>query len=274
MIRADLVINLEKIDRQIANNAETDNKRVLQDLENKKKLLELRASTTIEYEDTLQNEKTEILSREIGFLKELKNYELLNFDKLFIYLMNDNEQLKDSSEFFKTLNLKLMEELTKSEIANNAYSVGNEKLEAEFINNYTKTFNKIKSIIIDANQARIDELTTTNSEIDDIDKFLDTVEPLKELELNNLREVIEKNEVEERYKIRYAKQRHEAKLMENNSRKMVSLEELNIKDSIKNNNVAITEIKAKEVMDIASEEAKLKYLKAEEIKKLRRLFDD
>jgi len=269
MIRADLVINLEKIDRQIANNAETDNKRVLQDLENKKKLLELRASTTIEYEDTLQNEKTEILSREIGFLKELKNYELLNFDKLFIYLMNDNEQLKDSSEFFKTLNLKLMEELTKSEIANNAYSVGNEKLEAEFINNYTKTFNKIKSIIIDANQARIDQLTTTNSEIDDIDKFLDTVEPLKELELNNLREVIEKNEVEERYKIRYAKQRHEAKLMENNSRKMVSLEELNIKDSIKNNNVAITEIKAKEVMDIASEEAKLKYLKAEEIKKLR-----
>ena len=108
-------------------------------------------------------------------------------------------------------------ELTKSEIANNAYSVGNEKLEAEFINNYTKAFNEIKRIIIDANQARIDQLTTTNSEIDDIDKFLDTVEPLKELELNNLREVIEKNEVEERYKIRYAKQRHEAKLMENNS---------------------------------------------------------
>jgi len=269
MIKADLEINLEKIDRQIANNLETENKRILQELENKKRLLELRASTTIEYESSLQHEKTEILSREIGFLTELKNYELLNFDKLFIYLMNDNEQLKDSSEFFKTLNLKLMEELTKSEIANNAYSVGNEKLEAEFINNYTKAFNEIKRIIIDANQARIDQLTTTNSEIDDIDKFLDTVEPLKEIELNNLREIIEKNEVEERYKIRYAKQRHEAKLLENNSRKMVSLEELNIKNSIKDNNVAITEIMAKETMDIAIEEAKLKYSKAEETKKLR-----
>jgi len=49
MIKADLEINLEKVDRQIANNVEMDNKKVFQDLENKKKLLELRASTTIEF---------------------------------------------------------------------------------------------------------------------------------------------------------------------------------------------------------------------------------
>jgi hypothetical protein len=123
--------------------------------------------------------------------------------------------------------------------------------------------------MIEANQARIEQLSVINLELDEINKFLDTVEPLKEIELNKLRQSIEENEIKERYKIKYAKAEHEQKLAHNNYIQAVGLEEINYKTQLSENNRDITNVKNKETFDKTVEEAKKKYHKADEIYKLR-----
>lgn len=269
LIEKDLAINLEKIEAEIEAIGDKKTGKVLKSIEKKRDLFVMRAKTILNYEEHIQAEKVSQLEVQIAkYEEDLKN-ELLNLDKLAVFLMNDQNQLKDTGEYFKTLNLELKSELVKSETANNGYLVKHEKLKTEYVNNYTKLFNDIKKRLIDANESQIDQLTTINAELDDIDKFLDTVEPLKEIELNKLRESVETSEVSERYKIKYSKQEHEEQLITSNHKVTVALEELNNKILLSENNKDITEIKNKETMDYSIEAAKLKYNKANEILKLR-----
>lgn len=268
-IKKDLEINLGKVDTLLENLGDKPKRREKRDLLKRKDLFTKRASTTLYVEEQLFNEYKKILNDEIEFVQKNLHAELINFDKLYEFLLSDHEQLKESGEFFKKLNIELMEQLSLSEIKNNDYLIAHEKLTIDFINDYNKEFNRLKKRLIESNIAQIDQLTTINAELDDINKFLDTVEPLKEIELNHLRESIECNEIEERYNIKFAKQDHERKLLKNNSIKDISLEEINMKNELRENDQAITEIKAKETMDKAIEQAKLKFQKAEEIKKLR-----
>lgn len=269
LINKDLQINLQKVDTELENLGENKSRKVVKSINNKRTLFTMRAETIIKYEEQIHIEKAKQIEEQIDKYQANLENELLNLDKLAVFLVNDQDQLKDTGEYFKTLNLEMKSELTKSELANNEYFVKNELLKTDYANTYTKLFNDVKRKLIESNKAQIDQLTTINAEIDDINKFLDTVEPLKEIELNKLRESIETAEVEQRYKIRYAKQNHEIKLAHNNSKKEVGLEEIKLKTLLSENNKDIAELKLKETMDKQCEEAKLKFNKANEVYKLR-----
>lgn len=269
LIDKDLQLNISKVDAEIEALGEKPNKRLVKQINKKKELFEVRATAVKDYQEQMYSEESDLLHNQIEQYEKTLQNELLNIDKLAVFLVNDQEQLKDTGEHFKSLNLDLKSELVQSEKSNNEYLIKHEKLKTEYINNYTKEFNQIKKRLIEANKSQIDQLTTINSELDDINKFLDTVEPLKEIELNKLRESIEVNEVSERYNIKYAKQEHERKIFENENRLKIGLDDIRTKIELSDNNRDITEIKIKETHDKQVEKAKQKYSKAEEIYKLR-----
>lgn len=270
LINKDLEINNEKLQKQIDELKDTKNKKMIKSINMKKDLFNIRAETVVEYEQTLLNQKIKIIEEEIAFYKKTLSTETTNIEKLTHYLQNDQDYIKHSAEFFKEINNKLAQELYHSELANNEYLVKHEKLKTEFLQNYISQFHQIKERLIHANQQQITQLKTINSELDDIDKFLDTVEPLKEIELNHLRESIEVGEIEERYQIKYAKQLHETKLLQNQLRKELALQDMATKELILEHEKQKQILNKKEHMDYIIADARLKHDKAEEIHKLRK----
>ncbi len=270
LINRDLEINNAKLQKQIDALEQKKNKKTIKSINMKKDLFNVRAETVRQYEETLMNQKISIINAEVEYYKNTYRTEMSNLDKLSKHMLNDQGMIKDTSEYFKKLNQELSIELNKSELINNEYLVKHEKLKAEFLQNYIKQFNDIKKRLIEANKKQIEQLKTINNELDDIDKFLDTVEPLKEIELNHLRESIEISEIQERYNIKYAKQDHEIKILQNLSRKDTSIQEIASKDLMSDNNKNIALVKSKEIMEKLIAKAKLKYDKAHEVNKLRK----
>ncbi len=269
LIKKDLELNISKIEEQISSLGEAKSKKLLKSIEMKRHLFELRASTTSEYEETMYADKLSLLNHEILHFEAVLKNEIYNLNKLQVFLVNDQIQLKDTVLYFKGVNVKLKSDLNKSEFNNNDYLIKHENLKNEFLNNYSKLFTDLKKRLVIANQSQLTQLSQINSELDDINKFLDTAEPLKEIELNKLRQSIEVNEIKERYNIKYAKQDHESRILENEMRTQKQLKELEVKVQIGLNNTEISLIKTKEVMDKTIEKAKLKFNKAKEIYKLR-----
>ncbi len=269
LINKDLQINLDKL--KIPKDEETENqsKNSKKTIKMKIDLFNLRASTTIKYEELILNEKVLLLENEIELLRTTLNNEITNLEKLEVFLLNDQVEIKDTGDYFKNINIATRSELNNFEFANNEYLVRHEKLKTEFIQKYTELFDAFKHSLLALNKSSIEQLTKINQEIDEINKYLDTSEPLKEIEVNKLRENIEVTEIKERYNIKYAKQAYEISLLENELKKVIASEETRIKSLILENNKAITDVKNKEILDKAIEKAKLKHHKAQEIYKLR-----
>ncbi len=269
LINKDLEINLDKLNVPDDEETENQSKNSKKTVKMKIDLFKLRASTTIKYEELILNEKVLILENEIELLRTTLNNEITNLEKLEVFLLNDQVEIKDTGDYFKNINIATRSELNNFEFANNEYLVRHEKLKTEFIRKYTDLFDGFKQSLLALNKSSIEQLTTINQEIDEINKYLDTSEPLKEIEVNKLRENIEVTEIKERYNIKYAKQEFEIKLLENQLKNNIAIEETRVKSLIVENNKDIIDIKNKEVLDKAIEKAKLKYHKAQEIYKLR-----
>ena len=269
LIDRNLQINLDKIDISKEESEENKSKNSKKTIKMKIDLFNLRASTTKKYEEFIFNEKILILKNEVNLLRTTLNNEIMNLDKLEVFLLNDQNEIKDTSDYFKNLNVTAKNELNIFELANNDYLVKHEHLKTEFIRKYTVLFDNFKRSLLSLNKASIDQLTVINQELDEINKYLDTSEPLKEIEVNKLRENIEVTEIKERYNIKYAKQQHEIKILNNELDSTIAIEETNVKSLLSENNKDITDVKNKEILDKASEKAKLKYNKADEIFKLR-----
>lgn len=269
LIQKDLEMNLSKLDAELNQVEEKQTKKIKKSIKMKIDLFNLRASTTINYEERILNEKISLLKKEIEFAEQTLSYELKNLEKLQVFLLSDQNELKDIGDYFKTINLTLKNELNNFELSNNDYLVKHEKLKTEFVKRYTTLFDDFKNKLLSSNKSSIDQLTSINQEIDEINKYLDTAEPLKEIKVNRLRETIEVNEVKERYNIRFAKQEYEIKLLLNKLENEKDIEKANIKSKISENNKEITNIKNKEIFDKALSKAKLKNEKANEVYKLR-----
>lgn len=267
LIETDRDINLDKLKATLEESEELPPK-LKKSIDMKLDIFEQRAATTIQYEETLLNEQVRLLEDEIIEVQETKRLELLNIDKLEVFLVSDQQELKDSGDHFKQINFKLLTDFNKSEFTHSEYLEKHEKLKNEYFKTFNDTFNAFKLAILEANQSTIERLGQINHEIDEINKFLDTAEPLKEIEVNNIRVDIERSEVIERYKIKYAKQDHERKQLLCNLEKEIMIEELNSKAERINDNKMITDIKNKEQFDKDIEKAKLKFNKAEEIARL------
>lgn len=269
LIETDTAINLTKLQDQLAELDEQSNKKAKKNIEMKLALFELRAATTLEYEQKLLDEQKRVLEHEHAFLQEQLDYELTNLEKLRVFLLDDQNNLKETGDYFRDLNVVLRRELNRFELANNAYLFKHEQLKAEFIRQYTRIFSDLKRALVQLAQAYLEKIADNNHAIDEINKFLDTAEPLREIEVNRLRESIEINEVEERYNIKFAKQEYEQKLIDNDLALTIKEEELKTRELLSEYHKDVADIKNKEVFDKALEKAKLKHSKAQETYKLR-----
>ncbi len=269
LVNKDLQINLDKLKIPEDEATENQSKNSKKTIKMKIDLFNLRASTTIKYEELILNEKVLLLENEMELLRTTLNNEITNLEKLEVFLLNDQIEIKDTGDYFKNINIATRTELNNFEFANNEYLVRHEKLKTEFIRKYTELFDAFKQSLLALNKSSIEQLTKINQEIDEINKYLDTSEPLKEIEVNKLRENIEVTEIKERYNIKYARQAYEISLLENELKKVIAIEETRINSLILENNKEITDVKNKEILDKAIEKAKLKHHKAQEIYKLR-----
>ena len=269
LIEADLEMNLTKLDTQLETVKEEKNRKAIKNINMKMNLFNIRATTTLKYEERILNEKIIVLENEKKILEEQLEYELLNLDKLEIFLLNDQVELKDTGDYFRDLNKVLKTELNNYELANNTYLQKHEELKNAFIKNYTKIFSDLKQSTIELSQTYLEKIADNNFEIDEINKFLDTAEPLKEIEVNRLREDIEISEVQERFKIKYAKQDYETNIVQNQLDTDKLIREKEMKIELSEAQLEYAEIKTKEVYDKSLEKAKLKHSKAEEVYKLR-----
>jgi hypothetical protein len=269
LIEDDLELNIIKLDNQLEGFKEEKNRKAIKNINMKINLFNVRATTTVKYEERILNEKVLVLENEKDMLKEKLEYEILNLDKLSIFLLNDQNELKETGDYFKELNLVLKTELNNFELSNNNYLLKHEQLKTDFIRNYTKIFSDLKESTITLAQSYLEKIADNNFEIDEINKFLDTAEPLKEIEVNRLREDIEVSEVIERFKIKYAKQDYETNLVQNIFNTDSKVRELQMKEELSEVKKEDQMIKIKEVYDKSLEKAKLKHSKAQEVYNLR-----
>lgn len=269
LIGKDLEINILKLEKQLEDLQDSKNKKAKRNILAKIDLFNVRASTTLRYEERLMHATISILKQEKAWLEQTLDFELKNLEKLRIFLLNDQNNLKDTGDYFKNLNVVLKEQLNNFELTNNEYLYKHEQLKADFIKQYTNIFTELKQSTIDLAQTYLEKIADNNHVIDDINKFLDTAEPLKEIEVNRLRENIEINEVQERYKIKYAKQQYEIDTIENTLAYEIKLLEIKTKELLSEYNKEVVDVRSKEVFDKALEKAKLKHARAQEVFKLR-----
>jgi len=269
LISKDLEVNTTKLQAQLTELDEAKDKKARKNVLAKMELFNIRSSTTLKYEERLMLEQVHILEQEQVWLKEKLEFELQNLEKLRIFLLADENNLKDTADYFKSLNIVLKEQLNNFELTNNEYLYKHELLKSDFIKQYTNIFTDLKRSTIDLAQTYLEKIADNNHEIDEINKFLDTAEPLKEIEVSRLRENIEINEVQERYKIKYAKQQYELDAIDNNLMYEIKLLEIQTKELLSEYNKEVVDVKNKEFFDKALEKAKLKHSKAQEVFKLR-----
>ena len=270
LIEKDLEINVEKLETQLAELPEDADKKIRKSLEQKLELFQLRAATTIRYEQRLLDQQLLLFEQEQTEFARQKQFEDANLEKLRVFLVNDETSRKDVVEEYKDINITLREQLDSFEHMNSDYIYKHEQLKADFIKEYTRIFKELKLATIELAQNYLERIADNNHTIDEINKFMDTAEPLKEIEVNRLREDIEINEVHERYNIKYAKQQYEIDKIEASLAHDIRLAEINHMEQVSEYNKDVVDIRHKEVYDKAIEQAKLKHKKAEHVYKLRK----
>jgi hypothetical protein len=269
LIETDLAINVDKLETQLSELEEDADKKIRRSLEQKRDLFQLRAATTIRYEQRLLDQQLLLLERELKEMKTQAEFEEFNCEKLRVFLEADETSKKDASEHYKNLNLQLRTHLDSFEQANNDYIYKHEQLKSDFIKEYTNIFAELKFAAIELAQSYLEKIADNNHAIDEINTFIDTAEPLKEIEVNRLREDIEINEVHERFKIKYAKQQYEIDLINAQLDFDKQIADTDYKESYSEYQKMVAEIRYKETYDKAIETAKLKHKKAELIYQLR-----
>ncbi len=269
LIAQDLELNVSKQEALLNNIEDTMKRKTKRNINAKIDLFKVRASTVVKYEENLLDEEISLIENEIYLLRNRLNDELLNIDKLKTFLLNDELQTKDTSTLFKDLNIVLRNELSTFEYTNNDYTKKHSELKADFNRTYIKIFKTLKETLISVSQTYLNTISENNFELDEINRYLDTADPQKEIKVNKLREDIEVNEVVERYKIKYAKEQFDLNMIKDKYDAIITKEEEQTKELISEVQLEITEIRNKEVFDKAVETAKLKQSKAQEVYKLR-----
>jgi hypothetical protein len=269
LIEQDLQVQLDRLAAQEADLAEGSDKTVRKSIQQKRQLFQLRADTTIQYEERLLDEQLLLLERERQEFEHEHHAETENLEKLRVILLQDQVTLKDASETYKDLNIRLREQLDGFERRNNEYLYKHEQLKSDFIAEYTRIFAELKQASIDLAASYLGKIATNNQQIDDIQTFLDTAEPLKEIEVNRMRENIEISEVQERFKIKYAKERLELDKIDAALAHDIRQREIDTRELISAYQKDVADIRHKETYDKAIEQAKLKFKQAQEAHKLR-----
>lgn len=269
VIDIDTNINLTKLNEQLVIALEQKAKSSIKDIKMKLNLINIRKETIVQTETNILEYRLTTLNNQIEKIKEDSFLETKNTDKLQIFLVNDQLEIKDTGNYLRNLNLKLKNDLLTSTVENKEYTIKHDELKQNYIFAIKQVFDAFKKELLSYNNSLLKDLFEMYREIDEINKFLDTSEPLREIEVNNLKESIEISEIRERNNIKFAVSDHDITVLNKNLDKFNDTEEIKTLTKFSENNLLITDIKNKEILDIAIEKALVKYNKAKEVYKLR-----
>ena len=107
LIDKDLLINLEKLNISKEESTENQTKSVKKTIRMKIDLFNLRASTTKAYEERILNEKILLLEKEIDLLHATLSNEITNIEKLEVFLLADQIEIKNTGDYLKNLNVTI-----------------------------------------------------------------------------------------------------------------------------------------------------------------------
>ncbi|PLX21292.1 MAG: hypothetical protein C0597_03490, partial [Marinilabiliales bacterium] len=100
LIDHDLQINIEKLESQLEEIKETKNKKAIKNIEMKIELFNLRASTVKEIEQQILQEKLAFIDAQIPLFEYENHFETINFDKLHLFLESNQQQIKETADYF------------------------------------------------------------------------------------------------------------------------------------------------------------------------------
>jgi hypothetical protein len=262
LIKEDLSTNLAKLQARLDEFDNDSDKKSIQFIKKQMDLFKMRAETTLRYEQRLFDQELNLLEQELRELKHNKYDEEQNVDKLLLIMKSDLTEQKALAVKLNEMSLELKRHLDQFEMINKDYLLRHEALKADFIREYSAIFLSLKKALVKHTEVFIDQISKHYMEMDEIQLFIDTSEPLREVQVNKLRRDIEVSEVEERYQIRIAAKRNDFDQTALQMQEQLELKELEHRQFLNEFNQQIAEIRAKENYDKQLEEAKLRYKKA------------
>lgn len=257
LIDKDLEVNLERLKKELKADPDPSSAKAQKSIKMKYDLFELRATTTKQYEKELLDEEIELIHSEIKHINHVLDGELTNLDKLELYLLNDQNEIRDAADYLKSLNLNIISHLKSFEAENNEYLAKHNQLKNNFVKRYNEIFHDFKTYIINSNQEKLHQLFEINKEIDDINRYLANTDPYKEIKVNDLRESIEGNEIRDKYRIIYAKYDYRIQLLNNELAAKIDIKKAEMSDLVSKNKIDIQNIRNKIKYEIALKKAKL-----------------
>jgi hypothetical protein len=269
LIKSDLEMRVQKLEHSLENLDEDTDKKTKRNLKRQIDLFKHRSEIVLRYEQRVLDQELLLLEQELREVNKQYQLEMKNLEKLRVFLVEDVDGQKQLVDHLKNITSSLKEHLNQFEDNNNDYIKKHEKLKADFIKEYTKIFAELKKSTIEHARTYLDVIATNNQEIDEILSFMDTAEPLKEIEVNKIHADIEINEVKERYNIKIAAQKFEIELINLKSQKTISEKEIEIKEKISEYNNEIAKIYSKQAFDKEVNKAQIRFKKAQLLLKLR-----
>ena len=269
LIKKDTDLNITALNNQFEVSKKNKDKNIQKDIKMKINLINVRQESVLDYEEKIYLYRESIIKSEIEKLKLDSYNEVRNLEKLEVFLTNDQLEIKDTGDYLRKLNLRLKSNLNDSLIHNLNYLKEHTNIRNSYLVELNSTFNDLKNDYITFNKAIIKDLAELNSEYDEIHRYLDTSEPLKEIEINQLKQDIEISEISERNNIKFAIMDHDILVLNDELKLNIKTEELNTLTKLSENNKQITDAKNKEFLESNLEKAEQKYKRAKEIAKLR-----
>jgi hypothetical protein len=152
---------------------------------------------------------------EKAYFKQQEQIEKDNIDKLRIFLVSDQTEIKNNIQYFSDVNETLLTHIKSIEKKHIEQQLCHENVRKEYALKQLGVFQKLKQNIISLTETHLNEIVDYYNQIDSLNQFLDTAEPLKEIRINELKKELEIKELNQRIAFKIGKQSRDIQLIEN-----------------------------------------------------------
>lgn len=195
-------------------------------------LYKKRTAAAKSYEAMLHSHLKDFYTEELEYFKLTRHNETVNVKKLGVILSSDVNELNANIDYMNGANETLINHLKSSEKAHFEQLFFHEEVRHQYALKQLEVFDKLKSELISLTNEHLTEISEMYKEIDSLNQYLDTAEPLKEIEINALREELEVKELNQRIAFKVGKQTHDIDLIENKFNYDKKLADLNLQRSL------------------------------------------
>ncbi|MEC9484319.1 MAG: hypothetical protein UMR38_00410 [Candidatus Izemoplasma sp.] len=259
LIDKDKSIQLEKLMNQKEELSDSNNKKALKHVDMKINLFEERAKISKQFETNLFNHQLTFLKDEKKRVIEWRDHEKINLKKLEIFLELDQQEIKDFVEYYDETNQALLNGQKQLEMDQFDAIKQHESRRKAYLESQLEAYTAYQDALIQLNDTHLNVLTDHYHEVDKINQFLDTAEPKKEIEVNQLKERLEIKETKQRFAVKYAKQNHDIALIKIDYDTQFELEAIERDQTIAHFQQSIDKLYLERDYDKEVNEAKLQY---------------